>query len=85
MKQIRLQDFGDKAGLLLRNRETVAIEQGGRVVGYFMPVRERNQEKLNEDLDRLDRAVKKILVETGWTEDEFADMLDLNKPAPFEP
>ena len=33
-------------------------------------------------LEEFDRAIKRMLDETGMTEDELADLFDLNKPFP---
>ena len=35
-------------------------------------------------LEEFDRAVKRVLNETGMTEDELADLFDLNKPFPYD-
>ena len=43
-----------------------------------------SEEEMRQLLDNLSRAVKRLLDETGMTEDELADLFDLNKPFPHD-
>jgi len=56
------------------------VEKHGQLIGYYIPASRASQEKIREDVAQLAIAVKQALDETGMTEDELADLFDLNKP-----
>ncbi len=56
------------------------MEKHGQLIGYYIPASRASQEKIREDVAQLAIAVKQALDETGMTEDELADLFDLNKP-----
>jgi antitoxin (DNA-binding transcriptional repressor) of toxin-antitoxin stability system len=81
MKSVGVREFRDHATTYLSSREPIAINKHGRTIGYYIPV-ERDERKAQEAVDQLARTVDRILNETGMTEDELADLFDLNKPLP---
>lgn len=48
-------------------------------------VRSQRKLKAREAVERLEQTVRRVLDETGLTEDELADLFDLSKPLPDGP
>ncbi len=80
MRHVGVREFRDKATMYLSGNEIVTAEKHGQPIGYYIPAPKASQEKIREDLAHLAAAVKHALDETGMTEDELADLFDLNKP-----
>jgi hypothetical protein len=57
----------------------VAIERHGKLVGFYIPVAEHDEEKIKESLNKFEKALKKALNETGLSEDAFADLVSKAK------
>ncbi len=91
MKRVGVREFRDHATKYLAGDETIVVERHGKPIGMYTPVGPSglqlhpdfgNREAALEAAARLEKTVQKILDETGMTEDEFADLFDLNKPLP---
>jgi len=80
MRHVGVREFRDKATTYLSGNEILTVEKHGRLIGYYIPAPRASQEKIREDVAQLAIAVKQALDETGMTEDELADLFDLNKP-----
>lgn len=80
MRHVGVREFRDKATTYLSGEEILTIEKHGRPIGYYIPAPSAKQGVIREDLAELAAAVKRALDETGMTEDELADLFDLNKP-----
>jgi hypothetical protein len=80
MRHVGVREFRDKATTYLSGDEILSVEKHGRPIGYYVPAPRANQEKIRQDLEQLAAAVKRALNETGMSEDELADLFDLNKP-----
>ena len=93
MKRVNVGEFVERAAEYLAGEEQVEVECDGRTLGYYRPItikaRERTVRRPKPDakeaMDRLGEAVQRVLDETGLTEDELADLLDLNRPLPEGP
>ncbi|MBW4650327.1 MAG: hypothetical protein KME06_16810 [Kastovskya adunca ATA6-11-RM4] len=84
MKHVEVEKFKTRSLDYLTGNEPLAIVQDGEVVGHYYPKKRTKQEEVKRAVERLDRAVKQALAETGMTEDEFADLFDLSKPFPYD-
>lgn len=84
MKQIEAREFKERSLDYLTGNEPLAIEYEGEVVGFYYPKKRTKQEEVKRAVERLDQAVKRVLAETGMTEDELADIFDLSKPFPYD-
>jgi hypothetical protein len=84
MKHIGVREFKNRATHLFKDAEPIAIERHGRLIGFYIPVDSEEDEdaRVKAALSRLEGAVSRALEETGLTEDELADHLDLSKPMP---
>jgi hypothetical protein len=80
MRHVGVREFRDKATIYLSGNEILMVEKHGQPIGYYIPAPRASEEKIREDLEELAAAVKQALDETGMTEDELADLFDLNKP-----
>ncbi len=80
MKHVDIREFEARPARYLFGKEPVTVERDGHSIGYYLPSRAGQQASRKEALDRLGETVERILAETGWTEDEFADLLDPSKP-----
>jgi len=75
--------------------EKVAIEECGKIVGFFesalvqispdllKPIK-KDPKKIDAAFDRLDAAIERALAGSTMTRDELADALDLSKPFPYD-
>lgn len=80
MRHVGVREFRDKATAYLSGNEILTVEKHGQPIGFYIPTPRASQEKIREDMAQLAVAVKQALAETGMTEDELADLFDLNKP-----
>jgi hypothetical protein len=81
LKQVGVREFRDRATKYLSGSEPIAVSKHGRIIGIYTPT-QRDQEALEQAVDQLGRTVERILEETGMTEDELVDLLDIRKPLP---
>ena len=75
MEAVGIKEFKNKATQYLRADKPVAIERHGKLVGFYIPVAERDEQKIKKTLARFEKILKKALDETGLSEDEFADFV----------
>ena len=70
-----------------KEAEPIAVERHGKVIGVYIPVEPKRgeEEELKETLAHPDPSVKRVLEETGMTEDELAGYFDPSRPAPELP
>ena len=80
MKRVTSHEFEAHPKRYLSSDEPLTVERNGHPIGYYIPSRAGRRASLRESLDRLEKTVQNILARTGLTEDEFADLFDLNKP-----
>ena len=85
MQHVGVRDFRDNATKYLSGSDMLAVEKHGRLIGYYIPVPQASEEETRQALEQLRSAVQRILDETGMTEDELADLFDLNKPFDYAP
>ena len=94
MKRVSLDEFVEHAAEYLAGEEQLEVESDGHTLGYYRPIPVRARELTvrrgpkpgtKEAMERLERTVQRVLEETGLTEDELADLFDLNKPFPEGP
>lgn len=79
LKEVGVREFRDHATKYLSGTDTVAVSKHGQIIGIYIPMK-RDEARVREAFDRFGRTVEAIRQETGMSEDEFADIFDLNKP-----
>lgn len=80
MKRVGVREFRDRATHYLAGEEALEIERHGKPIGYYVPIRKRDEEELRAALERFQSAVDRVLAESGMTEEELSAALDLNRP-----
>jgi hypothetical protein len=85
MKKVDVEEFSRHAAKYVAGSEAVAVELDGRTIGFFVPAAKRAWDGFQQAIDRLEKGIQETLEETGMTEDELADLFDLNKPLPETP
>lgn len=83
MKHVGVREFRDRATGYLKDSEPLAVERHGKLIGFYIPVEQKRgnteEEEFRDALGRLDQTVRRVLEESGMTEDELADAFDLGK------
>jgi antitoxin (DNA-binding transcriptional repressor) of toxin-antitoxin stability system len=82
MKRVGVREFRDHATRYLAGDEVLAVERHGQPIGFYIPVAASRQESFAQALERLEETVKRILAETGMSEDELSRLYDLTAPLP---
>lgn len=82
MKSVELSKF--KEEVPSADGEPLCVEQDGRVVGFFYPVKTKPRQQTEELWERLDAVLDRAAAESGMDRDAFIDAIDPSKPFPFE-
>ncbi len=80
MKSVGIREFRDKASHYLASHEAIAVKRHGKIVGFYLPVRESDEGEVQAALMRLSRTVAAALAESGWDEEKLSQALDLSPP-----
>ena len=83
MRKVGIKEFRDNATKLLASGETMLVERHGHPVGYFIPVKQRDEAEIEAAMERLERAVERAMEESGLTEDELADLFTIKRDDAF--
>ena len=78
MKSVGIREFRDKASQYLASREAVAVKRHGKLVGFYIPVAQSEEEEISQALQKLNQTVAKAIAESGMDEAALADALDLS-------
>jgi hypothetical protein len=85
MKRVGVREFRDHATQYLAGDEILAIERHGQPIGFYVPTGPSRRESLARALDRLEETVRRVLTETGLSEEELSRLYDLSQPLPERP
>ncbi len=66
MKKIELNQLQTEA--LIVGKEAFYLQQNGKLLGYFYPVSDHNKAEFDALWKRLDKAVERVMAETGLDE-----------------
>jgi antitoxin (DNA-binding transcriptional repressor) of toxin-antitoxin stability system len=80
MKSVGIREFRDKASHYLASDEAIAVKRHGKLVGFYIPVRESDEGEVQAALMRLSRTVESALTQSGWDEEKLSLALDLSQP-----
>lgn len=76
MKDVGVREFRDHASSYLSGGEPLAVRRHGRVVGFYLPIRQKSDdEELQAALRDLGESLKEIRHATGLSEDELVEAL----------
>jgi hypothetical protein len=84
MRHIDIGELPSETDDEIRSGETYVVERNGAIVGYFLPLKVKDTERLRQDLEALDRTIDAAL-QNGYTREQLADDLDLSKPFRDDP
>ena len=82
MKRIGVRDFRDHATQYLAGDEVLAVERHGEPIGFYIPTRPSSKESFVQALERLEETVRRVMADSGLTEDELSHLYDVNRPMP---
>ena len=80
MKSISIHEFRDKAAYYLKSRETISVKRHGKIVGFYVPVKDSDETEVQAALTRLSQSVNEALTQSGWDEEKLSIALDLSQP-----
>ena len=79
MRKVGIKEFRDNATKLLAAGEVMLVERHGHPVGYFIPVKRKNDTEADDAAARLAEVLERAVNESGLTEDELADLFTLKR------
>lgn len=76
MKDVGVREFRDHASSYLSGGEPLAVRRHGRVVGFYLPVKQKSDdEELEAALRDLGESLAEIRHAVGLSEDELVEAL----------
>jgi aminoglycoside/choline kinase family phosphotransferase len=78
MKSIGIREFRDKASHYLASSEILAVKRHGKLVGFYIPLKQSDEEEVQRAVKRLSETVETALAESGFSEEELSRALDLS-------
>jgi hypothetical protein len=76
MKDVGVREFRDHASSYLSGSEPLAVRRHGRVVGFYLPVKQKSDdEELEAALRDLGESLAEIRHAAGLSEDELVEAL----------
>ena len=79
MKDVGVREFRDHATRYLSGGDTLAIRKNGHLIGFYVPIK-RDEEKVRQAVESLERTVDRILDEDGDIDDRLGEAFDLHRP-----
>lgn len=81
LKSVGVREFRNNASTYLSGSDPIAVNRHGKVIGFYIPI-ERDDDEVRRAVAQLGSTVEKVLEESGMTEEELAQLLDLRRPMP---
>lgn len=81
MKNVSVREFRDNASYYLASRETISVNDRGKIVEFYIPVKELDEEEVQSALMLLSQTVANALIQSGWDEEKLSQALDLSHSA----
>jgi len=78
MKSIGIREFRDKASHYLASSEVLAVKRHGKLVGFYIPVKESDEE-VQRAIQRLGQTVERVIAESSLDEETLSRALDLSR------
>lgn len=80
MKRVGVREFRDHATHYLAGDDVLAIERHGQPIGFYIPAKARRPAVSTAALERLERAIERVVAQTGFSEDDLVRFFDLSQP-----
>ncbi len=72
MREVGVREFRDHASSYLSSGEPLAVRRHGRVIGFYFPVKQKNDtEELRAALRDLSESLAELRRESGLSEEEL--------------
>ena len=78
MRSVGIREFRDKASQYLASSEVLAVKRHGKLVGFYIPVKESDEEEVQTVIERLEQAVERVTAKSGLDEETLSHALDLS-------
>jgi antitoxin (DNA-binding transcriptional repressor) of toxin-antitoxin stability system len=75
MKSVGIREFRDKASQYLASREAVAVKRHGKIVGFYITVKQSEEIEIEQASQRLNQTVETAVAESGMDEATLARAL----------
>ena len=79
MQKVGIKEFRDNATKLLAAGESLLIERHGHPVGYFIPVKKKDESDIAKAMLRLEKAIELALDESSLSQEELADLFIIKR------
>lgn len=80
MIDIGVREFRDHATKYLSGGDTLAIRKNGHLIGFYVPIK-RDEAKVRQAVESLERTVDRIVEENGDIDDELGEKFGIYRPA----
>ena len=78
MKSVGIREFRDKASHYLASSEVIAVKRHGKLVGFYIPLKETDDEEVQRAIKRLAKTVESAIALSGLDEEALSRALDLS-------
>ena len=78
MKSVGIREFRDKASHYLASSEVIAVKRHGKLVGFYIPLKETDDEEVQRAIERLGKTVESAIALSGLDEEALSRALDLS-------
>ncbi|MBI3977480.1 MAG: hypothetical protein HY331_04765 [Chloroflexi bacterium] len=85
MKRVGVREFRDHATQYLAGDEVLAIERHSQTIGFYVPTGVSRRESFVQALERLEETIRRVVAETGLSEEELSRLYDLAESVPDHP
>jgi tartrate dehydratase beta subunit/fumarate hydratase class I family protein len=82
MKRVGVREFRDHATQYLAGPDVLAVERHGQPIGFYIPTGSGRRESFEQALEQLEQTVRRMVAETGMSEEELSRLFDLKQPPP---
>jgi len=78
MRSVGIREFRDKASHYLASREVLAVKRHGKIVGFYIPIKETDDQEVQRAIECLGKTVESVIVKSGLDEETLSHALNLS-------
>ena len=82
MKKVELNELQNR--VLVAGKEALAVEQNGKLLGYFYPVVKPDKAEADALWEKWEKILDRVMAETGLDEEGLVEALAPKKSKPSE-
>jgi aminoglycoside/choline kinase family phosphotransferase len=79
MKSVGIREFRDTFHYLASS-EALAVKRHGKVVGFYIPVQQTDDQEVQRAIERLGEIVESVIAESSLDEETLSHALNLSNP-----